>query len=599
MVPRNKVRLFKIEIGLLFFLYFNRKNVKTTIIGGDKMDYKKLVAERIKAHVDLELEVIEKLIEIPPRPEMGDFAFPCFQLSKVMRKAPNMIATDLASQIDKEGFEKIENLGPYLNFFVDKVAFSKNIIEKVLLEKDNYGASNDGAGENMVVEYSSPNIAKPFHVGHLFTTAIGHSLYKMLSFEGYNPIRINHLGDWGTQFGKLISAYKRWVDEEALEKEPISELLRIYVKFHDEAEKNPQLDDEGRLYFKKLEDGDAEAVALWERFRKLSLKEFNKIYDLLGVDFDSWAGESFYNDKMNAVVKELEEKGILTESNGAKVVMLDEYNMPPCIVLKSDGASIYATRDLTAAMYRKEKYDFKKCIYVVGKDQSLHFKQVFKTLELAGHKWAEDCIHIPFGIVKFADKKLSTRKGDVVLLEELLSEAVSKTLETINEKNPSLENKEEVAKKVGIGAIVFTYLKNSRERDIVFDWKEMLSFEGETGPYVQYTYARANSILTKAGKIEGEADFSKLNAVEEFELAKTLEGFQKAIFLAIDKLEPSVVTRYVIEVAKAFNKFYNSHQVLNLEDQGLKVARLQLISATCQVIKNALNLIGLDVVEKM
>lgn len=563
------------------------------------MDYKKLVAERIKAHVDLELEVIEKLIEIPPRPEMGDFAFPCFQLSKVMRKAPNMIATELASQIDNEGFEKIENLGPYLNFFVDKVAFSRNIIEKVLLEKDSYGASNDGAGENVVVEYSSPNIAKPFHVGHLFTTAIGHSLYKMLNFEGYNPIRINHLGDWGTQFGKLISAYKKWVDEEALEKEPISELLRIYVKFHDEAEKNPELEDEGRLYFKKLEDGDAEAVALWERFRELSLKEFNKIYDLLGVDFDSWAGESFYNDKMNAVVKELEEKGILTESNGAKVVMLDEYNMPPCIVLKSDGASIYATRDLTAAMYRKEKYDFKKCIYVVGKDQSLHFKQVFKTLELAGHKWAQDCIHIPFGIVKFADKKLSTRKGDVVLLEELLSEAVSKTLETINEKNPSLENKEEVAKKVGIGAIVFTYLKNSRERDIVFDWKEMLSFEGETGPYVQYTYARANSILTKAGKIEGEADFNKLNASEEFELAKTLEGFQKAIFLAIDKLEPSVVTRYVIEVAKAFNKFYNSHQVLNLEDEGLKIARLQLISAACQVIKNALNLIGLDVVEKM
>lgn len=563
------------------------------------MDYKKLVAERIKAHVDLELEVIEKLIEIPPRSEMGDFAFPCFQLSKVMRKAPNMIATELAAQMDKEGFEKIENLGPYLNFFVNKVAFSKNIIEKILLEKDNYGASNDGAGENVVVEYSSPNIAKPFHVGHLFTTAIGHSLYKMLSFEGYNPIRINHLGDWGTQFGKLISAYKKWVDEEALEKEPISELLRIYVKFHDEAEKNPELEDEGRLYFKKLEDGDAEAVALWERFRELSLKEFNKIYDLLGVDFDSWAGESFYNDKMSAVVKELEEKGILTESNGAKVVMLDEYNMPPCIVLKSDGASIYATRDLTAAMYRKEKYDFKKCIYVVGKDQSLHFKQVFKTLELAGHKWAEDCIHIPFGIVKFADKKLSTRKGDVVLLEELLSEAVSKTLETINEKNPSLDNKEEVAKKVGIGAIVFTYLKNSRERDIVFDWKEMLSFEGETGPYVQYTYARANSILTKAGEIGGEADFSKLNAAEEFELAKTLEGFQKAIFLAIDKLEPSVVTRYVIEVAKAFNKFYNSHQVLNLEDEGLKVARLQLISATCQVIKNALNLIGLDVVEKM
>ncbi|SHI96570.1 arginyl-tRNA synthetase [Clostridium cavendishii DSM 21758] len=563
------------------------------------MDYKILVAERIKEHVDLELEVISKLIEIPPRPEMGDFAFPCFQLSKVMRKAPNIIATELASQINKESFERIECLGPYLNFFVDKVAFSKNIIEKVLLDGDLYGSSKDGEGKNVVVEYSSPNIAKPFHVGHLFTTAIGHSLYKMLSFEGYNTTRINHLGDWGTQFGKLISAYKRWVDEEALEKEPITELLRIYVKFHDEAEKNPELEDEGRAYFKKLEQGDEEAVALWKRFRNLSLKEFNKIYDLLGVDFDSWAGESFYNDKMDDMVKELETKGILTESNGAKVVMLDEYNMPPCIVVKSDGASIYATRDLTAAMYRKKEYDFHKCIYVVGKDQILHFNQVFKTLELAGHEWAKDCVHIPFGIVKFADKKLSTRKGDVVLLEDLLSEAVAKTLETIKEKNPNLENKEDVAKKIGIGAILFTYLKNSRERDIVFDWKEMLSFEGETGPYVQYAYARANSILLNAKDITGEADFSKLTSKEEFELAKTLEGLNKSVLYAIEKLEPSILTRYVIDVAKAFNKFYNAHHVLNIEDEGLKIARLKLIEATCQVIKNSLNLIGLDVVEKM
>lgn len=563
------------------------------------MDYKKIVATRLKENIDLDLDKIESLIEIPPKSDMGDFAFPCFQLAKVMKKAPNMIAKDIADVINKDGFEKVESLGPYINFFMDKVKFSESIVNEILSEKDSYGSSKIGDGRRYLVEYSSPNIAKPFHVGHLFTTAIGNALYKMLKFEGYDTVRINHLGDWGTQFGKLISAYKRWGNEEAIEKSPITELLRIYVKFHDEAEKNPNLEDEGRMYFKKLEEGDNEAVELWKRFKDLSLKEFNNIYSILGVDFDSWAGESFYNDKMDIVVKELEEKNVLTDSNGAKVVMLDEYNMPPCIVVKSDGASIYATRDLAAAMYRKKHYNFDKCIYVVGKDQILHFKQVFKTLELAGHTWAKDCVHIPFGLVKFADRKLSTRKGNVVLLEELLKEAVAKTLETINVKNPELKEKEMVAKKIGIGAVLFTYLKNSREKDIVFDWDEMLSFEGETGPYVQYSYARAKSILRKAEGINGDADFSKLTSKEEFELTKVLEGFNKAILLAIDRLEPSVVTRYTIEVAKAFNKFYNAHSVLNLEDTGLKVARLKLIEATAQVIKNSLNLIGINVVEEM
>ncbi|WP_195925172.1 arginine--tRNA ligase [Sarcina ventriculi] len=563
------------------------------------MDYKKIVATRLKENIDLDLDKIESLIEIPPKSDMGDFAFPCFQLAKVMKKAPNMIAKDIADVIKEDGFEKVESLGPYINFFMDKVKFSESIVNEILSEKDSYGSSKIGDGKRYLVEYSSPNIAKPFHVGHLFTTAIGNALYKMLKFEGYDTVRINHLGDWGTQFGKLISAYKRWGNEEAIEKSPITELLRIYVKFHDEAEKNPSLEDEGRMYFKKLEEGDNEAVELWKRFKDLSLKEFNNIYSILGVDFDSWAGESFYNDKMDIVVKELEEKNVLTDSNGAKVVMLDEYNMPPCIVVKSDGASIYATRDLAAAMYRKKHYNFDKCIYVVGKDQILHFKQVFKTLELAGHTWAKDCVHIPFGLVKFADRKLSTRKGNVVLLEELLKEAVAKTLETINVKNPELKEKEMVAKKIGIGAVLFTYLKNSREKDIVFDWDEMLSFEGETGPYVQYSYARAKSILRKAEGINGDADFSKLTSKEEFELTKVLEGFNKAILLAIDRLEPSVVTRYTIEVAKAFNKFYNAHSVLNLEDTGLKVARLKLIEATAQVIKNSLNLIGINVVEEM
>ncbi|ENZ03495.1 arginyl-tRNA synthetase [Clostridium thermobutyricum] len=564
------------------------------------MDYKQKIAELIKTQVDLELEDIKKLIEIPPKSDMGDYAFPCFQLAKVMRKAPNMISAELSEKLSKEGFEEIKALGPYLNFFVDKSSFAKTTIETVLNEGDKYGSSNIGEGKTVCVEYSSPNIAKPFHVGHLFTTAIGNSLYKLFKEEGYNVVGINHLGDWGTQFGKLISAYKRWADLDALEKSPIDELLRIYVKFHKEAEKDESLVDEGRMYFKKLEDGDKEATELWQRFRELSLKEFNRVYDLLGVKFDSLAGEAFYNDKMDKVVEGLKEKNLLVESNGAQVVMLDDYNMPPCIVLKGDGATIYATRDLAAANYRKENYNFDKSIYVVGTPQALHFKQVFKVLELEGKEWAKDCVHVGFGLVKFPDGGMSTRKGNVVLLDDLLREAVEKTLEVINEKNPELENKEEVAKKIGIGAVVFTYLKNSREKDIIFDWKEILSFEGETGPYVQYSYARANSILTRAGEIDySKVDYSKLNSKEEFELIKTLESFKKNIHSAIEKLEPCVVTRYSIEVAKAFNKFYNAHSVLNLEDESLKQSRLALVKASCQVIKNALALIGIEVVEKM
>lgn len=567
------------------------------------MDYKKVIAERIKKYVDMDINEIEKYIEIPPRSEMGDYAFPCFQLAKVMRKAPNMIAELLKSEIDKEGFEKIEGMGPYLNFFIDKSALAKTVIEKVLSEREKYGASDFGNGKNVIVEYSSPNIAKPFHIGHLFTTAIGSSLYKILSFEGYNCIGINHLGDWGTQFGKLISAYNRWVDAEALEKTPIAELLRIYVKFHEEAEKDPSLEAEARLNFKKLEDGSEEEVKLWKRFKDLSLKEFNKIYETLNVHFDHFTGESFYSDKMDAVVEEIEAKGLLVESNGAKVVMLDEFNMPPCLIKKTDGATIYATRDLAAAIYRKKTYDFYKNIYVVGTPQALHFKQVFTTLKLMGHDWADDCKHVGFGLVKFADKKLSTRKGDVILLDDLLREAVEKTLEIINEKNPQLENKEEVAKKIGIGAVIFTYLKNNRERDIIFDWKEMLSFEGETGPYVQYTYARGKSVLRKAAEItseiSGEINYSKLNSNEEIEIIKLLDSFQSSIFSSIDRLEPAIVTRYVIDLAKAFNKFYNLHSILNVEDKEIIKARLKLVEAVGYVIKNGLALLGVEVVEKM
>ncbi|WP_061309630.1 arginine--tRNA ligase [Clostridium botulinum] len=563
------------------------------------MDYKNLVAERIKENTELEVDLIEKLIEIPPKKEMGDYAFPCFQLAKTFRKAPNLIAEELKEKINKEGFEKVVTVGPYLNFFVDKTILIKDVLEKVLSEKEKYGSSKVGEGKNVVVEYSSPNIAKPFHIGHLFTTAIGNALYKILSFEGYNCIGINHLGDWGTQFGKLISAYRRWVDEEALEKDAIGELLRIYVKFHEEAEKDSELEKEARLNFKRLEEGSEEETELWNRFKDLSLKEFNKVYDMLGIKFDSLAGESFYSDKMDAVVQEIDDKGLLVDSNGAKVVMLDEYNMPPCMIKKSDGATIYATRDLAAAIYRKKTYDFHKCIYVVGTPQALHFKQVFTTLKLMGHDWADDCKHVGFGLVKLANKKLSTRNGDVVFLEDLLNQSVEETLKIINEKNPNLKNKEDVAKKLGIGAVVFTYLKNNRERDIVFDWKEILSFDGETGPYVEYSYARGKSILRKAGELTGEADYSKLSSKEEFELAKLLGGFNDAIMNAIDKLEPAMVTRYIIEVAKAFNKFYNAHGILNAEDNDVKLARVKLVEATCQVIKNALNLLGIDVVEEM
>ncbi|MBE6064061.1 arginine--tRNA ligase [Clostridium cochlearium] len=563
------------------------------------MNYKQLISERLSSILELPIEDLEKLIEIPPRPEMGDYAFPCFQLAKKFRKAPNVIAEELKDKFDKNSFEKVENLGPYLNFFVDKSILSKSVIEKILEEKDKYGASKVGENKKVLIEYSSPNIAKPFHVGHLFSTAIGNSLYKILTFEGYDCERINYLGDWGTQFGKLIAAYKRWVDQEALEKEPIKELLRIYVKFHDEAEKDPSLEEEGRLHFKRLEDGEEEEVRLWKRFRELSLKEFKKVYDMLNVEFDSYAGESFYGDKMDAVVEEIDKKGLLVESNGAKVVMLEDYNMPPCIIKKSDGATIYATRDLATAIYRKNTYDFYKSIYVVGLEQSLHFKQVFTTLKLMGHNWADDCTHIGFGLVRFTDRKLSTRKGEVIFLEDLLKESIDKTLEIINEKNSELENKEETAKKIGIGAVIFTYLKNNRERDIVFSWDEMLSFDGETGPYVQYSYARGKSILRKAGEIKGDIDYSKLNSKEEFELVKTLEGFNKSILQAIEKLEPSIVTRYVIEVAKAFNKFYNHNSILNAEDEEIKKARIKLVESTCQVIKNALNLLGIDVVEKM
>ncbi|HSR03704.1 MAG TPA: arginine--tRNA ligase [Proteiniclasticum sp.] len=561
------------------------------------MDYKKLVADNISSALGIEKEEVLRSIEIPPKQDMGDFAFPCFQLAKTLRKAPNMIAAELKEKLDIPEIERIEVMGPYVNFFLNKSIYLEGVVKKVLEDGSEYGSSSFGEGKTVIVEYSSPNIAKPFHVGHLFTTVIGNSLSRIFKFQGFTTERINHLGDWGTQFGKLISGYERWVDKEKLQKSPIEELNRIYVKFHEEAEKDPSLDIEARQHFKNLEDGKAYEVALWKEFRTLSLMVFERVYKELGVEFDSYAGESFYGDKMDEVVDILEEKGILTESNGAKVVMLDEYNMPPTIIRKADGATIYATRDLAAAIYRKRTYDFHKNIYVVGTPQALHFRQVFKTLSMAGFEWADDCVHVGFGLVKFPGKMMSSRKGDVVLLDDLLKEAVITAEKIIHDKNPNLADKENVARKVGIGAIIFTYLKNSRDKDIIFDWDEILSFDGETGPYVQYTYARAKSILRKNEMAE-RSDLTLLNAQEEFELSKTLEGFSSAVKVAMEKYEPSVITRYVLQVAKDFNKFYNNCQINSAEEQ-LKFARLHLVQATTIVIRNALELLGIETVEEM
>lgn len=565
------------------------------------MDYKEYIAERLEKTTGLSQGELKKVMETPPDPKMGDIAFPCFILTRVMRKAPPVIATELLAEFaDDEMFEKVEAVGGYLNFFCSRTAFISDVMKRVDASQGSFAKSDIGAGKTVCIDYSSPNIAKPFHIGHLFSTAVGNSLSRIYSYLGYKVERINHLGDWGTQFGKLISAYKRWGDREVIEKDPINELLKIYVKFHEEAEKNPALDDEAREYFKKLESGDKETLALWQYFRDVSLKEFNRVYDMLGVGFDSYAGESFYNDKMQEVVEILDEKGLLLESDGAKVVMLDELNIPPCIILKSDGATIYATRDIAAALYRKRTYDFDKNIYVVGTPQALHFKQIFAVMEKAGFEWAKDCVHVNFGLVKFPDKKLSTRHGDVVFLEDVLNESINKTLDIITESNPDMEDKQSVAKKIGIGAILYTFLKNSREKDIVFSWDSMLDFEGESAPYVQYSYARGRSILRRCDIDYKNPDFSLVSSDEEYELVKQINAFGTAIEDAAAKNEPFYINRYVTLLAKAFNKFYNTCPILKGDvDVETKRARLALVDATTQVIKSALSLLGIETVESM
>ena len=563
------------------------------------MDFKLEVAKKISIAVDMELDKVLSLIEIPPQSSMGDFAFPCFQLAKTMKKAPNMIATEFAGKFQQDNIiEKAEQAGGYLNFFVNRKEYINDVVNEVLAKGEKYGSSDLGFGKNMLVEFSSPNIAKPFHIGHMCSTIIGGSLEKIYNHLGYNVSRLNHVGDYGTQFGKLISAYSRWIDEEALAKDPFGELLRIYVKFHDEAENDPSLEDEARANFKKLEDGDPDSIRQWQHFKEISIKEFEKVYKILNIEFDSYNGESFYTDKMGEIVKMLEEKNLLVESDGARIVDLSDVNLPPCLVIKSDGTTIYITRDLAAALYRKRTYNFYKNVYVVGNTQTLHFQQLFAVLKKMGFDWVDGCIHVGFGLVKFPDKKLSTRKGDVIFLEDVLSEAVKRTMEVINTKNPNLEGKDEVARKVGIGAVIYAFLKNNRERDIVFSWEDIVNFDGDSGPYVQYTYVRGKSILRKAGYEPKTADLSLLSSEEEFNLAKLIGGFGDAVKEAGERYEPFVVTRQITEIAKAFNKFYNSHPIMNA-DENIKNARLQLVIATCTTIKAGLRLVCIEAPENM
>ena len=569
------------------------------------MDYKKMIAEKL-SKVN-EQPVQPDLIEIPPNPTMGDFAFPCFSLAKMYRKAPPVIAGELAEKLkalgDNEFLTEIRVTGGYLNFFVDKSAMAKAVLGEIAEMGEAYGCSDEGAGKKVLVEFSSPNVAKPFHIGHLVSTALGSAIERIYKALGYDTVKINHIGDWGTQFGKLISAYKRWGDMEAIQKDPINELLKIYVKFHKEAEEHPELDDEARDYFRRLEEGDQEVTELWQFFVQESLKEFNRMYGILGISFDSYAGESFYSDKMPAIVQELKGKQLLEESEGAQVVRFEDENIPPCIILKSDGTTIYATRDIAAAVYRKAHYDFYKNIYVVGIPQTLHFKQVFGTLEKMGKTWASDCVHVGFGYVRFPDKSMSTRHGDVVLLEDVLKEAVSKTKAIIQESSTCkiIDDVDEVARKIGVGAVLFAFLKNGRERDIIFTWKDMLDFEGESGPYSQYSYARGKSILRKAdaeGIDYANPDFGLLTSVEEFALIKLLNRYGGAIHEAAGKYEPCIVTRYIIDLAQQFNKFYNNCNIMKTEGE-LQKARLGLVAASCQCLKSALNLIGVEVVEQM
>ena len=562
------------------------------------MNHKQMVADTLSAVLpQLDIETIYSLLEKPKSSEMGDIAFPAFSLAKVERKAPQAIATDIVEKLDTTGFEKVVATGPYVNFFLDKDAISHQVLTDVIAKKDQYGQLNIGQGRNVTIDMSSPNIAKPFSVGHLRSTVIGDALANIHGKLGFNPIRINHLGDWGKQFGMLIVAYKLWGDKTAVEADPISELLKLYVRINAEAEEKPELDEEARQWFKKLEDGDQEALELWQWFRDESLVEFNRIYEKLDVHFDSFNGEAFYNDKMDEAIQILEEKGLLQESKGAQSVDLESYNLPPALIRKTDGATLYITRDIATAMYRKRTYDFVKSIYVVGQEQINHFKQLKAVLKEMGFDWSDDMTHITFGLVTKDKKKLSTRKGNIILLEPTLDEAILRALSQIEAKNPNLENKEEVAHAVGVGAVKFFDLKTDRDNGYDFDLEAMVSFEGETGPYVQYAYARIQSILRKANFVPSTENNYKLADAESWEIIKHIQNFSTVVERAGDKFDPSLIAKYAINLAQAFNKYYAHTRILDESPE--RDSRLALAYATGVVLKEALRLLGVKAPEKM
>lgn len=563
------------------------------------MDYKKYIADKLTIE-GISSEEIASFITPTPSQDMGDYALPCFRFAKALRKSPVAIAEDLkASFALDDTITEVKAVNGYLNFTVNRAGFSLKTIQSILSEKQTYGSSNIGEGKTVCIDYSSINIAKPFHIGHLSTTVLGSSLYKIFKFLGYNAVGINHLGDYGTQFGKLIYAYKAWGDKQTVEKDGLKELTRLYVKFHDEAESHPEMEDCARAYFKKIEEGEEEALALFEWFKNLTLAETEKIYDLLQVKFDSYAGESFYNDKMKPVIDELREKNLLTESEGAMVVDLSAYDMPPCIILRSDGASLYATRDLAAAYYRKNTYNFDKCLYVVAYQQNLHFKQIFKVLELLGKPWHKDMVHVAYGMVSLEEGSMSTRRGKVVWLEDVIAKCIEKCSAVINEKNPDLENKEQIAKEVGVGAVIFGALSNNKIKDIVFSYDRVLNFDGETGPYVQYTGARCYGVLAKSN-----LDYSNFILPEklescEYDLIAHLASFPQTVQASAEKLEPCFITRYAIDLAKLYNKFYFECKILTAETEELVKFRLALTKAVRITIENALALLGIDAPTRM
>ena len=558
------------------------------------------IVEKLKAlsaELALSASDVADMLEYPPDPKMGDLALPCFKMSKMLRMSPVKIASTIAEDFCVPCVERAEAVNGYFNIFLDGDALARRVIGEALSKGEQYGAPDIGKGKTVVLDYSSPNVAKPFHIGHLGTTVIGHSLKKLHEFAGYKCVGINYLGDWGTQFGKLIVAYRKWGDKETVENGGIDKLVELYVKFHGEAENDPALNDEARAEFHKLEEGDADNISLWQWFVQISLAEYKKTYAQLGIEFDSYKGESFYTDKMPAQVQKLRDMGLMRIDDGASIVDLEEYGMPPCLILKRDGSTLYPTRDIAAAVYRKETYDFDKAIYVTSAGQSLHFAQWFKVVELMGYDWHDKLVHVPYGTVSINGEKLATRTGNVILLRDLFSLAIEKIAGIMDEKNPDLEGKDRIAEQIGVGAVVFYYLSNNRIKDINFVMDDALNFDGNTGPYVQYTYARTCSVLSKAG----EFDPSKLSvtANEETELVKAISRFEETVREAIDTYEPSVITRYILDVAGAFNRFYHNCTILGATNSDVKNTRLALTAATRTVLGNAFGLICLAKTEKV